>query len=103
MYLAYLDLWRWFLTEAREVPTQGLPKSDGIERSISNIKLTDRMHNILIQSKTGMTYVGEKSASLNIGWSGTGGLEWSPKDGYRSPVRPKTRWVDEFDVLLDTG
>ena len=94
-----------------EVQIQGLSKSDGMEHSVLAIRLSDRIRNALIRSKTGITEVGNKTARLKWDWAGHVCsiqqdrwarviTQWVPDDRRRCRGRPRKRWRTELDAFM---
>lgn len=83
----------------------------GMERSMLNLSLRDRVPNEQLRLMSGITDAIERIAILKWNWAGhvarfTDGrwtrkiLEWRPRqDAYRSRGRPPTRWSDDIKRL----
>ncbi|PZC84750.1 hypothetical protein B5X24_HaOG203740 [Helicoverpa armigera] len=82
-----------------------------MERSLLNIRLSDRIRNTIIRSKTGILDVGNKSAKLKWDWAGhicrmhpdkwaNITTKWIPEDGRRPRGRPRKRWREDLDSFL---
>lgn len=80
-----------------------------MERSILGVKLTDRVRNTLLRSKTQIADVGVKAAKLKWDWAGHVcrmpdelwariTTLWRPPDVKRQRGRPRRRWRDELDA-----
>ncbi|CAB0027912.1 unnamed protein product, partial [Trichogramma brassicae] len=81
-----------------------------MERSVLGVKLTDRIPNSTIRSKTGIFDVGRKAAKLKWDWAGHVcrmpqdrwarlATEWIPAGWRRKRGRPRTRWSDDLDAM----
>uniref|UniRef100_A0A2H1VGL6 SFRICE_021038 n=1 Tax=Spodoptera frugiperda TaxID=7108 RepID=A0A2H1VGL6_SPOFR len=80
-----------------------------MERSILGVRLSDRIRNSTLRSKTQIADVGQKAASLKWNWAGHVcrmsderwaklTTEWSPLNVNRRRGRPRRRWRDELDA-----
>lgn len=94
----------WKLTD--ELKERIAVTQRNMERSMMNIKLSDKISNTKIRKKSNIKDIQTTSNELKWSWAGhvqryqdnrwTIRVEnWEPK-GRRKPGRPKTRWSDEF-------
>ena len=81
-----------------------------MERSILNVKLTDRIRNTILRSRTQIADVAHKAARLKWDWAGHVcrmplqlwariAQEWSPETARRGRGRPRRRWRDALDAF----
>ncbi|CAH2235215.1 jg10467 [Pararge aegeria aegeria] len=78
-----------------------------MERATLGVSLLDQIRNLEIRSRTRITDVAQRVAKLKWQWAGhivwrmdgrygPKVLEWQPRTGKRSVVRPPTRWTDDI-------
>ena len=100
----------WSLTK-RQKSALGVCQR-AMERSILGVKLTDRIRNSILRSKTQIADAGLTAASLKWNWAGhicrmsedqwaKITTQWIPKGRKRQRGRPRRRWRDELDAFLE--
>lgn len=81
-----------------------------MERSMLDIKLSDKIKNKIIRKKTQVTDIHSKIRNLKWKWAGhvcrmpcnrwaRKLIEWIPLDGKRNKGRPRRRWEDAFTEI----
>ena len=99
----------WSLTNSQKSKIKVCQRA--MERSILGVKLTDRVRNTILRSKTGIADVAEKAAKLKWDWAGHVcrmpdklwaqiAQNWCPETVSRGRGRPRRRWRDELDRFL---
>ncbi|KAJ8715750.1 hypothetical protein PYW07_010232 [Mythimna separata] len=100
----------WSLTNIQKSKLKVCQRA--MECSILGVKLTDRIRNTILRSKTQIIDVAQKAAQLKWDWAGhvcrmpierwaskTQG--WCPETARRGRGRPRRRWRDDLDVFLE--
>ncbi|XP_075985622.1 uncharacterized protein LOC142982823 [Anticarsia gemmatalis] len=96
----------WSLTSVQKSRLKVCQRA--MERSILGVRLTDRVRNTTLRSKTQIADVAEKAAKLKWNWAGHVcrmpddawakiATKWTPPTGRRRRGRPRKRWRDELD------
>ena len=99
----------WSLTIAQKIKIERCQRK--MERKILQIKLRDRIRNIDIRNKSGITDATTQATKLKWKWCGHVmrqeqhkwahiATTWDPMTGWRKPGRPKRRWRDVFTAEI---
>ncbi|CAH2237124.1 jg24463 [Pararge aegeria aegeria] len=78
-----------------------------MERAMLGLSLLDKIPNVEIRNRTGITNIVQRAAALKWNWAGhicrrEDGrwrrviLDWQPRTGHRSIGRPPARWRDDI-------
>ncbi|CAH2266697.1 jg19840 [Pararge aegeria aegeria] len=78
-----------------------------MERAMLGLSLLDRIPNVEIRNRTGITDIVQRAAALKWNWEShicrrEDGrwsrviLDWQPRTGHRSIGRPPARWRDDI-------
>ncbi|CAG9137409.1 unnamed protein product [Plutella xylostella] len=101
----------WSLTEYQKSKLKVCQRA--MERTILGVRRIDRIRNTMLRSSTRITDVGAQTAKLKWAWAGHVCRMhpdrwarivtecWVPSDGRRRRGRPRRRWRDDLDRIID--